>query len=751
MINSIVELIKRKAVIKGGPRGYTSPRIERASQPLAELSGTLTALPRGGYLADTPGGYIQFGSPPETIKDTMRLPHGVPDIFVLSNEMFDWIKGISIAEIEFPIYYNFFIKKKKTFIICTREQFTRMKRVLQEAVFGPQNFDVSLDYDQMVDRKKIPDLRSEMNFFRNNLRFSDIVGFGLFDGDSFTIRGVTIKKEESGSFVLYYGGDEICRVPGRIEYKPAYLIGERSPEPYRPPLFGVTCLGPSHGFDPEENTSGYIIWLNHQGIMVDPPVNSTEWLEDSNVSPKFIDSIILTHCHADHDAGTFQKILEEGRVTVYSTETVMMSFLRKYSALSAMPVTYLMKLFDFHPVRIGEPVFIHGGRFDMFYTLHSIPTMGFRMSFQDQTFVYSSDHNNDPKVHRELLETGRISQERYEELGRFPWDSKVIYHEAGIPPLHTPVVYLNSMPAEIQKKTVVYHIAKKDFPAKTGLSLAKFGIENTLYFLTRRPRFEKAYQIMGMLKSLDFLRDLPISKAQEFIDIIEEERHKKGSVIIKKGTPGDKFYIIYYGNVSVDSGGLEEKKIYGTYDYFGEVALITEQSRMADVVAETDVVVFTIPRDRFLNFIRGTDYERTLQRLVKIRSSETWNLLSTSDFFKYCTSSQKTWLESIFIPMEKKKAGTLLREGEPIEFIYIIRSGEIDVTADGAFICSLGRGDFIGSLKNVHAGEPSSMTYTHRGPISLFAMKCEDIARFIEYNPGLLMKITSVSENLCRP
>ena len=173
IVDEIVNLIRKNT---GKPKGYTSPRIERAVKPLTELSGTLTSLPRGGYLADTAAGYIQFGSPPETIKDTVRLPGGVPDIFVLSNDMFDWIKGISIAEIEFPIYYNFFIKKKKTFIICSREQFSRMKRVLQEAVFGPQSFDISIDYDPLVDRKKIPDIQSEMNFFRNNLKFSDIHG-----------------------------------------------------------------------------------------------------------------------------------------------------------------------------------------------------------------------------------------------------------------------------------------------------------------------------------------------------------------------------------------------------------------------------------------------------------------------------------------------------------------------------------------------------------------------------------------------
>ncbi|MBN2158457.1 MAG: cAMP/cGMP-dependent 3',5'-cyclic-AMP/GMP phosphodiesterase [Spirochaetes bacterium] len=708
--------------------------------PEQQKNENVTVLPRGGYLVDTPIGYIQFGSPPETIKDTMRMPKDVPQIFVLTDELFNWTKGISIAEIEFPLYYNFFLKKRRTTIICRENQFEQMKKVLQEAVFGPKEFDIALDYDAAAG-SPVPDIRMEMDFFRRNLKFSDLLSFGFFKNNRFTFQGVTIEIREGGDFVVRHGSDVIAVVPSRVEYKPTYLIGQRLAEPYKPPLFGVTCLGPSHGFDPQENTSGFIVWLNHNGIMVDPPVNSTEWLVDSNVNPKLTDSIILTHCHADHDAGTFQKILQEQRVTIYTTETVMMSFLRKYSGLSNMPISYLMRLFTFHPVRIGKPAFIHGGKFDMFYTLHSIPTIGFKMEFQDQTFVYSSDHNNDPQIHRELLDAGLITQERYNELRHFPWDSKVIYHESGIAPLHTPIAILNSLPKKVRKRIVVYHIAKKDFPAKTALTLAKFGIENTLYFKTSHPRFETAYQIMGLLKNLDFFEALPLSKAQEFLDIVEEERYKKGEVIIKKGTVGDKFYIIYSGNVSVDSGGLEQRKIYGSYDYFGEVALVTEGTRAADVVAETDLVVYTISRDKFLNFIVGTEFEKTLTRLARIRNSETWNLLSTSDFFKYCTSSQKTWLESIFIPREIHEPGDIIREGEEIQYVYIIRSGEVEVTKQGRPVAVLKRGDFIGSVQKLHLGEPEDYTFSNSGPVSVYAMKSADIKKFIDNNPGLLMKL----------
>ena len=212
------------------------------------------------------------------------------------------------------------------------------------------------------------------------------------------------------------------------------------------------------------------------------------------MNPKFIDSIILTHCHADHDAGTFQKILEEERVTIYTTFTIIESFLRKYGAFSGEDRDLLRRLFTFRPVFMGRPFYLHGGAFNIFYSVHSIPTMGFQLEFQRKTFVYSSDHQGDPEVQQSMLDQGVITKERYEQLRDFPWGSDVIYHEAGIAPLHTPIGYLNSLPEEIQRKTVVYHIARKDFPFEheTFLTHATFGIENTLYFDTTSMQYEEA-------------------------------------------------------------------------------------------------------------------------------------------------------------------------------------------------------------------------------------------------------------------
>ena len=68
------------------------------------------------------------------------------------------------------------------------------------------------------------------------------------------------------------------------------------------------------------------------------------------------EAIILTHCHADHDAGVFQKIREEAEVTIYTTQTIMQSFVRKYSAIANVSPAELMSLFRFTPVPMDAPL-----------------------------------------------------------------------------------------------------------------------------------------------------------------------------------------------------------------------------------------------------------------------------------------------------------------------------------------------------------------------------------------------------------
>jgi phosphoribosyl 1,2-cyclic phosphodiesterase len=162
-----------------------------------------------------------------------------------------------------------------------------------------------------------------------------------------------------------------------------------------------------------------------------------------------IEWIIISHCHGDHDAGAFQKILDTDKVEVITTQTIMGSFLRKYSAITGLPITQLSSLFKFRPVTIGSPCFINGGQFKFFYSLHSIPAIGFSAEFKGKSIFFSADTFYHPEKMLEMVKGGLITQERYEKLIDGVWKHDLILHEAGVPPIHTPMTVLAALPSEV--------------------------------------------------------------------------------------------------------------------------------------------------------------------------------------------------------------------------------------------------------------------------------------------------------------
>ncbi len=707
---------------------------------LKKLSSVMTLLPRGGYLVNTSSGYIQFGSPPETLKDTISLPDSVPQIFVLPYEHFHPSQGISMAEVEFPMYFNFFIKKRKTIVYVNPDHVQNMKNVLQESLFGPVKVDISKEVEK-TGNYFIPDLVSEMKFFRGNMKLNDLIDIREMTSDGFTLNDVKVIPRKDKGFNIFEKDKLIAEVPFKMEFQIQYDLGTTLKEPFVPPELGITCLGPSHGFDPQQNTSGFILWINKVGIMVDPPVNSTAWLKDSNVNPKLIDAVILTHCHADHDSGTFQKILEERRVTVYTTPTIMQSFLTKYSNLTRIPAKTLINMCKFYPVKMNCQYNIHGAVFSFYYSLHSIPTIGFHFSYRDKTFLYSSDHLNEPNIVKKMYKDGVITKERMDFLNNFPWEYDIIYHEAGIPPLHTPISYLNSLPKEVQKRITIYHIAEKDFPEDTHLTLAKFGIGETVYPDIKKHKFEEAFRILDVFSRIDIFKNLPFQRIKDLLLVVQEEEFQKGDYIIKKDTPGDKFYVIISGNVSI--GGVKdiEDKVYGTFEYFGEASLLFNTLRAADVIAATTVQAYSIEKQSFLRLIRGTDVESNIRKIAYVRNGVTWNVIKSNKFFKNCSSSQITQLESYLAPVDIKKGDFLIKEGEDIHETYILIKGKVDILKNNKKIGECQKGDLIGDFIDIKEGSPARESFQADSDVKLYKLQEANVIKFLDDNPGVLMEM----------
>ena len=101
----------------------------------------------------------------------------------------------------------------------------------------------------------------------------EMLRFTLFDETTSVAkvdeRVSVVHEPEKEQFVVLEDGKPIAIVPSHTSL-PEPEIPDSFPS-FSPPLFGVTTLGASTGFDADGVTSGLVLWINGRGIMVDPP------------------------------------------------------------------------------------------------------------------------------------------------------------------------------------------------------------------------------------------------------------------------------------------------------------------------------------------------------------------------------------------------------------------------------------------------------------------------------------------------
>lgn len=681
--------------------------------------------------------------PPETIKDVMELALDVPVAYVLPRELFDRRRGISVAEFEFPAYYNFFLLKRRCrLVVISRDVERRVRAIFQESLLGPSGEPLSSEF---ADGAVRPSFKRESDYFRTlpgkgRLTVDELIDFVVAENGTASIGdGVSIEFG-SDTIVVRDRGVDVAAVGATVELPTQRRSDpELGPSSFMPPTFGVTVLGASHGFDPSGKTTGFLLWLGGRALLVDPPTDASEYLRLRGVAPKTIDGVILTHCHADHDAGTFQKLLEESQIGLYTTPHILGSFLRKYSALSGLSEDLLRRLFSFYPVRIGAPMHVHGAELWFRYTLHSIPTIGFDAFYGNRSISISGDTLYDPERITQMYEAGVLDRARYEQLVTFPMHHSAILHEAGIPPLHTPTSALAALPEDVKKRLYLVHIAEKDVPKDVGLSAAREGLEHTIRVEPASiPRFSDAIEMLDIFAMVDFLRDLPLTRARNLLQVAERLTMPAGERIVQQGTRGDSFYIIVHGTVQIVKNGVPIRR-YRAGEYFGEMAILLDQPRSADAVALTDVELVAIDNNDFLSILRGSEMLTRLERLVRVRDEGAWELLSKNTVLSSLTSAQKTQLQTYLVPRQMSETQVLWQAGDVPSEAYLVDDAVVTMRGPEGELKPFATGAFIGEVEALRSGgpAPSSARVTRTG--KLFSIDRADLSRFFEDNPGVYL------------
>lgn len=123
------------------------------------------------------------------------------------------------------------------------------------------------------------------------------------------------------------------------------------------------------------------------------------------------------------------------------------------------------------------------------------------------------------------------------------------------------------------------------------------------------------------IKEIPFFKNCSETELETFIPLLKEEFFNENKIIFQKGDNGHKMYFILSGKVKIYEVPLGlTKKIFQSFslqkeekeisvlnkgDFFGEIALVSQEPRLFSARALTDTQIFSIHQDDLQNLIKS--------------------------------------------------------------------------------------------------------------------------------------------------
>lgn len=106
------------------------------------------------------------------------------------------------------------------------------------------------------------------------------------------------------------------------------------------------------------------------------------------------------------------------------------------------------------------------------------------------------------------------------------------------------------------------------------------------------------------LTRVGLFQQLPGEVLTKLAQKMERADIAAGSPIMLEGDPGDRFYVVLRGLLTVNSDALGPRRMLRPGDYFGEVALAMDMPRTASVTALTPTTLASCDKATFDEFVR---------------------------------------------------------------------------------------------------------------------------------------------------
>lgn len=689
-----------------------------------------------------------LGCPSEIVKVLEIKGLGLPDKIFLPALMYQY--GIVQAALEFPIFKMLFFKQyyfqgKRPSVFGTAKQIERMRQILRLTLLGPSYEDMDkwgIDKATQIEFRVMSDALAVHKKGTNEVAsIDDLVEFVCFTTDgTLEYQGVKVKILAPNVFEFTDGAE-------------TWTADININEPQRPPLpivmperfaerstLGAIALSKcTTGFDPTGYTSGVLLSLNGMFALVDSSAWTKEHLRHLGINPHEISVFIDTHIHEDH-CNIFGLVVN-GKVSyAMSDDLGYWCILTKIALTLDRPVEEVKEYIRQVRIELGKPFDWYGAKFEFWRAVHTVPTLGFRVTLNGHSIIYTGDTLWGKKL-TALLEKGAISQDLHDFIQRIPeMASDLTFFDAGGGLIHPDIEELAALPPQLRRAIVPTHLSQ--VPPHLQHSFQSLVPGQSWTFVEAKSWDVNAFR---QVQNAPILAGLSPMWFNVLLHQGQLRDYPKNHNLLELGKEGKGFYIVIAGTLSVMEGDEVIAQL-STGDFFGEMSIMFDVPCNASVRTNTPVRLLEISKEIFNLLIKDS---RILEMLMKIHQFRPI-FMQFHQFRELSVGTQN----KIFVHAQKRMipAGTrIIAEGTEPDNLYGIIEGEAEVLHnDGGgsirHVATLGPNQLFGEIALIK-GQKRTADVVAKTDLVVFSLAKADFDRLREEAPIFSMMLMVLAES----
>lgn len=245
-------------------------------------------------------------------------------------------------------------------------------------------------------------------------------------------------------------------------------------------------------------------------------------------------------------------------------------------------------------------------------------------------------------------------------------------------------------------------------------------VANAREWITGRAATRRHRDALAALRAVQGWSELSDARLLEVARAMRAQTVSRGEEVVRQGEPGDCLYVIDRGTFEVLVDGRPRSQL-GRGDYFGERALLQDAPRAATVVATSAGRLFALDRAAFDTLLASDLAARErFQNALAYRED-----LAAMPLLGDLSPRELDLLVSHLVLSRVEAGNIVVRQGEPGDRFFIVRSGSVEVERDGEVLAHLGRGESFGEIALV-LEVPRTATVRAIEPTEILALEAHD-------------------------